>query len=104
MKKKAARTGFTSKTETITAKRVSTRVSVKNWYTIFVLLLPNTFRTPISFARCTDCAVDKLIKLTAAINRINKASPINAYKTGIYAFGNYRHHRPGENFCKMNIG
>ena len=46
------------------------------------LLLPNTFRTPISFARWMDCAVDKLIKLKAAMININKASPIKAYKVG----------------------
>ena len=37
------------------------------------LLLPKTFLTPTSFARLTDCAVDKLIKFTQAINRINAA-------------------------------
>jgi hypothetical protein len=41
------------------------------------LLLPKTLRTPTSFARLTAWAVERLIKFTQAINRMNAAMSHN---------------------------
>src|SRR6266536_1911787 len=77
---KAVITGDTIINEITTEMVVRIKVSHKNCRIIFFRLLPNTLRTPTSFALCNDCAVDKLIKFIAAISKINIAITIKPYK------------------------
>src|SRR6266446_6941886 len=72
-------TGDTMINEITTESAVRINVSHKNCSIRFLRLQPNTLRTPISFALCNDCAVDKLMKLTAAISKINSAITIKPY-------------------------
>ena len=53
---------------------VMNAVSFRNCFKICERLLPNTFLTPISFARLTDCAVARLMKFTQATS--NRKNPI----------------------------
>lgn len=57
-----------------TAMIVMMAVSFKNCLSICERLLPNTFLTPISFARFADCAVARLMIFTQATS--NKKKPI----------------------------
>src|SRR5258705_2357540 len=59
--------------ERITANNVMIAVSLKNWNFNWALLLPSTFLTATSLDRFTAWAVDRLIKFTQAISRMNKA-------------------------------
>ncbi|MCY1531787.1 hypothetical protein D9M68_670250 [compost metagenome] len=53
--------------------------SSKNWPINDFLEEPIALRTPTSFALFSDRAVDKFMKFTQAINRIQKASNKNIF-------------------------
>ncbi len=57
----------------ITAAIVIKVVSLKNWNCNCLRLLPRTFRILTSFALLTACAVERFIKFTHAISKINSA-------------------------------
>ena len=59
--------------------------SMRNCRTMPLTLLPITFRMPTSFARSTDCAVDRLMKLIAAMTRMKRAMPASANSVGLCA-------------------
>ncbi len=53
--------------------------STRNWAIKLFFRLPNTFRTPTSFARLAEQAVERFIKLMQAINKIKIAMAEKIY-------------------------
>src|SRR3569833_2911735 len=57
----------------------SEKDSLKNFIISCTLLAPNTFSTPVSFARLSAAAVVRFIKLKQAISRMMPAMANNVY-------------------------
>ena len=72
-------------TEMRVAIIVTKNVSLRNWKTNCLFVLPMVLRMPISLARFVACAVVRFIKLIQPSKRRNDAMASNPYKVDLFA-------------------